>query len=70
MKMQGSYTVEAAAVFGLIMGIILLLFLLGFQIYHETLNEIYDCKDVIMEDPGENFRRFSLGKELLEEVLR
>lgn len=68
-KMDGSYTVEATAIFGITIGIIFLMIAFGFRIYHICTEEIL-AYEVRIENPAEIFRMISFGKDVLEEVFQ
>ncbi len=65
--LDGSYTVEAPAIFGITIGIIFLMITLGFRVYHTYCSDIcaYEISD---DNPTDKFRLITYGKELLEEV--
>ena len=66
-RYQGSYTVEATAIFGITITIIFLMVLLGFEVYQNSVEDI-NAYEYDNEKTVDWFRRISLGKELLEEV--
>ena len=66
-KLEGTYTVEATAIFGITIGIIFLMIAMGFRVYHSYMEEIAAI-EVGIEEPAEKFRMISFGKDVLEEV--
>lgn len=66
-KLEGNYTVEATAIFGISIGIILLMIMLGFRVYYACTEEISDY-EVSQDNPADTFRLISFGKGVLEEV--
>ena len=68
-KEEGSYTVEAAAVFGTILIMVFLMIMFGFRVYHRYMEEIASY-EISESDPAEKFRLISYGKDVLEEVLK
>ncbi|MCR4674939.1 MAG: hypothetical protein K5675_08000 [Lachnospiraceae bacterium] len=67
MKEQGSYTVEATAIFGITIGIIFAMILLGFSVYEEIIEKIslYEASE---NNPADIFRLIDLGKDVWEAV--
>ena len=66
-KMEAVYTVEAAAIFGLTIGFIFLMIVLGFNVYYAYTDEIltYEKSEV---EPADLFRLISYGKMAAKEV--
>ena len=64
---DASYTVEATAIFGITIGILMAMILLGFRVYHTYSEEILSYEREL-EDPADTFRLISCGKDVLEEV--
>ncbi len=68
-KLEGNYTVEATAIFGISIGLIFLMIALGFRVYYVYTEEISE-REVRVENPTETFRMISYGKVVLEEVIK
>lgn len=68
-KLEGNYTVEATAIFGISIGLIFLMIALGFRVYYAYTEEISE-REVRVENPTEAFRMISFGKVVLEEVIK
>lgn len=68
-KLEGNYTVEATAIFGISIGLIFLMIALGFRVYYVYTEEISE-REVRVENPTETFRMISFGKVVLEEVIK
>ena len=68
-KYDASYTVEATAIFGITIGILMAMIMLGFHIYHTYSEEIFSYEKKV-EDPANTFRLISYGKDVLEEVFK
>lgn len=65
---QASYTVEAAAVMGFVLGAVFLMLMLGVDVYRITVDDI-NHYEVVQRNPSDVFRSYALGKEILEEVI-
>lgn len=65
---KGSLTVEGSIVISICMIVIGLCLLLAFDIYRETI-EYLQAIQMPEIDAVEKFKRFQLGKEVLEEMI-
>lgn len=66
--LDGSYTVEATAIFGFILGVLLALMLLGINVYETTVSDIEEQK-ISDENPTDIFRKLEFGKKVVKEVM-
>ena len=67
MKVRAVYTVEAAWVMAVCIGIVMASILLTFQIYKETVTELSQTtKEVV--DASTRFRQIQLGTELIDTI--
>ena len=67
MRARGVYTVEAAWVMAVCIGIVMASILLTFHIYKETVTELSETtKEVV--DAATRFRQIQLGTELLDTI--
>ena len=64
--MQASYTVEATAIIGMTMLILMTMILLGFDTYHDTVAEVSEYEEST-ENPTDVFRFTSAIKSIKEE---
>ena len=66
--LEGSYSVEATAIFGFILGFLFVMILFGIDVYENTLCDIGEY-EMSEENPVEVFRKIELGKKVIKEVL-
>lgn len=64
MYLKASYTVEAAFIMGICLLVIMVCLILGFTIYHETI-EYMDATVVEDFDIVERFRQIHMGKDFV-----
>ncbi|MCR4999546.1 MAG: hypothetical protein K6A05_06895 [Lachnospiraceae bacterium] len=68
MRFRAVYTVEAAWVMAICIGIVMASIMLAFHIYHETIHDIESHVKTEVDAP-KRFRQIQAGQEMIEELL-